>query len=67
MTNCEPINCPIPESLWTGRRSNGTKLLPRWQSGVEGLSGYSLQKLRLELAPSVSDAFTMFNSAEAKI
>ena len=67
MTICEPINCPIPESLRTGRRSNDTKLLPRWQSGVEGLSGYSLQKLRLELAPSVSDAFTMFNSVGAKI
>ena len=67
MTNCEPINCPIPESLRTGRRSNGTKLLARWQSGVETLSGYALQKLRLELAPSVSDAFTMFNSVGAKI
>ena len=67
MTNCEPINCPIPESLRTGRRSNGTKLLARWQSGVETLSGYAMPKLRLELAPSVSDAFTMFNSVGAKI
>jgi hypothetical protein len=67
MTNCEPINCPIPESLWTGRRSNGTKLLARWQSGVETLSGYALPKLRLELAPFVSDAFTMFNSVGVKI
>ena len=67
MTNCEPINCPIPESLRTGRRSNGTKLLARWQSGVETLSGYAFPKLRLELAPSVSDAFTMFNSVGAKI
>ena len=67
MTNCEPINCPIPKSLRTGRRSNGTKLLARWQSGVETLSGYAFQKLRLELAPSVSDAFTMFNSVGAKI
>ena len=41
MTNCEPINCPIPESLRTGRRD--TKLLGRWQSGVETLSGYALQ------------------------
>ena len=67
MTNCEPINSPIPESVWTGRRSNSTKLLARWQSGVETLSGYAFQKLRLELAPSVSDAFTMFNSVGAKI
>jgi len=67
MTNWEPINCPIPESLRTGGRSNGTKLLARWQSGLETLSGYALQKLRLELAPSVSDAFTRFNSVGAKI
>jgi hypothetical protein len=67
MRNCEPINCPIPESLRTARRSNGTKLLARWQSGVETLSGYGFQKLRLELAPSVSDAFTMFNSIGGKI
>jgi hypothetical protein len=67
MTNCEPINSPISQSLPTGRRSNGTKLLARWQSGVETLSGYAFQKLRLELAPCVSDAFTMFNSVGAKI
>ena len=67
MTNCEPINSPILESVRTGRRSNSTKLLARWQSGVETLSGYAFQKLRLELAPSVSDAFTMFNSVGAKI
>ena len=40
MTNCEPINSPIPESLRTAT---------------------------LQLAPSVSDAFTMFNSVGAKI
>ena len=67
MTNCEPINCLIPESLPTGRSSNGTKLLARWQSGVETLSGYAFQKLRLELAHSVSDAFTTFNSIGAKV
>lgn len=67
MTNCDPINCPIPESVRTGRRSNSTKLHARWQSGVETLSGYAFQKLRLELAPSVSDAFTMSNSVGAKI
>ena len=67
MTNCEPINCLIPESLPTGRSSNGTTLLARWQSGVETLSGYAFQKLRLELAHSVSDAFTTFNSIGAKV
>jgi hypothetical protein len=67
MRNCEPINCPIPESLRTRRRSKGAKLLARWQSDMETRFGYALQKLRLELAPSVSDAFTMFNSVGAKI
>jgi hypothetical protein len=67
MTKCEPINWHIPESLPPGRRSNDTKLLGRWQSGVERLSGYALQKLRLEVAPSVSDAFAKFNSVGAKI
>ena len=65
MTNCEPINSAIPESVQTGRRSN--ELLARWQSGVETLFGYTMPKLRLELAFSVSDAFTMFNSVGAKI
>jgi hypothetical protein len=66
-TNTEPINCRIPESLRVERSSNATRFLARWQSGVETLSGYALQKLRLELAPSVSDAFTKFNSVGAKI
>jgi hypothetical protein len=65
MTNCEPINSAIPESVQAGRRSNGTKLLARWQSGLQ--SGYTMPKLRLELAFSVSDAFTMFNFVGAKI
>ena len=39
MTNCEPINSPILESVAD----------------------------RTPLAPSVSDAFTMFNSVGAKI
>jgi len=67
MINCEPINSAIPESVQTGRRSNGTKLLARWQSGMETQSGYAMPKLRLELAFSVSDAFTMFNSVGEKI
>ena len=65
--NTEPINWPIPESLRAERRSNATKFLARWQSGVETLSGYAMQKLRLEFAPSVSDAFTKFNSVGARI
>jgi hypothetical protein len=66
-TNAEPINWPIPESLRAERRRKATKFLARWQSGVETLSGSALQKLRLELAPSISDAFTKFNAVGAKI
>jgi hypothetical protein len=29
----------------------------RWQSGVGTLSGYALQKLRLELAPTKSNQY----------
>jgi hypothetical protein len=53
MTNWEPTNLPSWESLRTARSSNATKFVARWQSGVETLSGYAFQKLRLELAPSV--------------
>ena len=66
MTNCEPINSAIPESVQAGRLSSGTKSLAPWQSGVETPSGHTMPKLRLELAFSVSDAFTMFNFVGAK-
>ena len=66
-TNAEPSNRPISEPLRAERHSNATKFLARWQSGVEMLSGYAMQKLRLELAPSVSHAFTKFNSVGARI
>ena len=61
MTSCEPINCPSADAAVTVRNCL------QWQSGVETQSGYAMPKLRLELAPSVSDAFTMFNSVGAKI
>jgi hypothetical protein len=67
MTNYRPINCPIPESLRAERRSNATLFVVRWQSGVETLLGCASQKLRLELAPSVPDAFTKFNSVGGRI
>ena len=67
MTNRQTINSAISESVRTGRAVTVQELLARWQSGVETLSGYAFQKLRLELAPSGSDAFTMFNSVGAKI
>jgi hypothetical protein len=67
MKNYKPINCSIPESLRAERRRNATPFAARWQSGVETLSGCASQKLRLELAPSVPDGFTKFNSLGARI
>lgn len=66
-TNAETFNWSIPESLRAERRSNATTFLAHWQSSVETPSGYASQKLRLELAPSVSHAFTKFNSIGARI
>jgi hypothetical protein len=66
-TSAKPINWPIADLLRVQHYRNARKFLARWQSGVETLSGYPLQKLRLELAPSVSDAFTKFNSVGARI
>jgi Zinc-binding dehydrogenase len=58
-TNVETINWPIPDSLRAERSSNATRFLARWQSGVETLSGYALQKLRLELAPVIDHIFPL--------
>jgi hypothetical protein len=66
-TNAERINWPIQESLRAERRGHVTTFVARWQNGVETLSGYASQKLRLELAPSVSATFTKFNSVGATI
>ena len=66
-TNTDRVNLRIRESLVAEHHSNATRFFARWQSGVATLSGYAFQKLRLELAPSVSDAFTMFNPVGAKI
>jgi hypothetical protein len=67
MTNCEPINCPIPESLRAERRNNAATFVARSQSGVETQLGCTSQKLRLELAPSVAGAFTKLNPVGARI
>jgi hypothetical protein len=62
MTNCELINWPIPKPLRAEDRGNVMKFVARWQTGVETLSGFALQKLRLELAPPVSEPLTHFNA-----
>jgi len=67
MTNYKPIDRPVPELLRAERRSNATLFVARWQSSVETLSGCASQKLHLELASSVPDAFTKFNSVGVRI
>jgi hypothetical protein len=63
-TNAEPINLPIRESLWAETCGSVMKFRARWQTAVETLSGHASQKLRLELAPSVSDLLTYPNAWE---
>ena len=52
MTNFQRINLPLRSET----RSRITKLVARWQSGMETLSGCGLPKLRLEFASSTSRA-----------
>ena len=68
MTNCKPITAPF-RSRRCGQDAavRVPKCVHAGRGGVETVSGFALQKLRLELAPSVSDAFTMFNSVGANI
>jgi hypothetical protein len=49
------INLPIRELLPVKSRADAMRLRVRWQTAVETVSGHALQKLRLELAHSVSE------------
>jgi hypothetical protein len=49
------INLPIRELLPVKSRADAMRLRARWQTAVETVSGHALQKLRLELAHSVSE------------
>jgi len=51
----QPMNLPIRELLPTESPANAMRLRARWQTAVETVSGHTLQKLRLELALSVSE------------
>jgi len=53
--NTERMNLLIRESLRAESCSDPIDFRARWQTALETVSGYTLQKLRLELAPSVSD------------
>jgi hypothetical protein len=54
-TDAERLDLPIRESLRPESRAGVMTFRARWQTAVETLSGHALQKLRLELAPSVSE------------
>jgi hypothetical protein len=54
-TDAERLGVPIRESLRPESRAGVMTFRARWQTAVETLSGHALQKLRLELAPSVSE------------
>ena len=49
------MNLPIREFLPAESGADAMTFRARWQTAVEAVSGYALQKLRLELAHSVSE------------
>ena len=54
-TNPKRMNLPIRELLRAESCGEVMKFRVRWQTAVETVSGHGLQKLRLELAHSVSE------------
>ena len=56
------MNLPMRESVWAESCDRLINFRARWQTAVETVSGYALQKLRLELEPSVSK-FTWYLNA----
>jgi len=54
-TNAERVNLPIRKSLRVESCGDPMNFRARGQTAVETVSGYALQKLRLELVRSVSD------------
>jgi hypothetical protein len=65
-TNAERMNLPIRESLRAESRGGVMKFRARWQTAVGTVSGHASQKLRLELAPSVSELLTHLNALEQR-
>jgi hypothetical protein len=52
--NAERLNLPIRQLLRAESPVGVNTFRARWQTAVEDESGHALQKLRLELSPSVS-------------
>jgi hypothetical protein len=65
-TNTERTNLPIREVLPAENFGHVNNFRARWQTAVETVSGYELQKVRLELAPSVSKLVTHLNAWEQR-
>jgi hypothetical protein len=61
-TNTERTNLPIRGVLPAGNFNHVNNFRARWQTAVETVSAYEVQKLRLELAPSVSKLVTHLNA-----
>ena len=57
----EPINVHTRQSQRAKVCGDTTRLIARWQSGLEARPGYGLRKLHLEFAPSKSQAITNSN------
>ena len=54
-TNAGQLNLPIRKLLRTESHAGVVSFRARWQTAVETVSGHASQKLRLELARSVSE------------
>ena len=52
------MNLPIQDTPRAESRADAMTFRARWQTAVETVSGHALQKLRLELAHSVSELLT---------
>ena len=65
-TNAKQMTLPIRDLLRTKNCGDEMAFRTRWQTAVETVSGYELQKVRLELALSVSKPVTHLNAWEQR-
>ena len=63
-TKAQLMDLPIRELLLAKSPADAMTFRARWQTGVETVSGHTLQKLRLKLAPSVSKIPWYLNACE---
>jgi hypothetical protein len=60
-----PINVRAQQWAHAQPHNDVTRVLARWQSGLETLPGYAVRKLRLEFAASHSQAITNVEASGA--